>query len=111
MWIKKDKKSAGEVASLLPRAQSTVTRHIKNGKLVKNTSMQGRPCTIPVAKLKKVIELMKEMIKKANGEYEVTHEMLRRRARLRCHVQTGTEASQSRGEVASLQGKAAPHQG
>ena len=84
MWYEQDGKSPGEIAELLHRNKSTVTRRLCLGNPIVK---QGRRAVLTEAQVDKLQKKLEEMIKKASNKYEVTVTMLRNA--------TGTTASVS----------------
>ena len=74
-----------EISQLLRRYKSTITRHV-----VKRTEQKrdGRPRALTESEVDALESLLVKMIKKANREYEVTLEMLRKEAKCRASVKT-----------------------
>ena len=73
------------MSQLLRRDKSTITRHV-----VKRTEQKrdGRPRALTESEVDALESLLVKMIKKANREYEVTLEMLRKEAKCRASVKT-----------------------
>ena len=74
-WYDEDGKTPLEISQLLRRDKSTITRHV-----VKRTHQKrdGRPRALTESEVDALESLLVKMIKKANREYEVTLEMLRK---------------------------------
>ena len=84
-WYDEDGKTPLEISLLLRRDKSTITRHV-----VKRTEQKrdGRPRALTESEVDALESLLVKMIKKANREYEVTLEMLRKEAKCRASVKT-----------------------
>ena len=85
LWYDEDGKAPLEISQLLRRDKSTITRHV-----VKRTHQKrdGRPRALTESEVDALESLLVKMIKKANREYEVTLEMLRKGAKCRASVKT-----------------------
>ena len=84
-WYDEDGKSPLEISELLRRDKSTITRH-----LVKRTPKKrdGRPRSLTASDVDALESLLVSMIKRANRQYEVTLEILRKEAKCRATVRT-----------------------
>ena len=76
------------IADHLGRDRSTITRLLAQ---VGPPPRQGRPEALSDVQVARAIRVMEKMIADADGEFEVTVTMVRRRARLRCHDRTLSE--------------------
>ena len=85
LWYDEDGKTPLDISQLLRRDKSTITRHV-----VKRTEQKrdGRPRALTESEVDALESLLVKMIKKANREYEVTLEMLRKEAKCRASVKT-----------------------
>ena len=93
MWHTEDHMEPCEIAGLLRRDTSTMTRLL----LLQNERKQdGRPVALDGAAVDKVIVLLDHMVVVANGRYEVTVDMLRRRSRSKVCNRTISEALHNR---------------
>ena len=85
MWYEDDGMWPSEIAELLHRDKSTLTRLlVKKGPRKKD----GRPPSLTEDQIDRLTEKLEEMIKKANGEWPVTADMLKRTLRLKVTVKT-----------------------
>ena len=73
------------IADHLGRERSTITRPLAQ---IGPPPRQGRPEALSDVQVARAIRVMEKMIADADGEFEVTVTMVRRRARLRCHDRT-----------------------
>ena len=73
------------IADHLGRGRSTITRPLAQ---IGPPPRQGRPEALSDVQVARAIRVMEKMIADADGEFEVTVTMVRRRARLRCHDRT-----------------------
>ena len=94
MWYHDDDKEPSEIADLLHRDKSTLTRL-----LVKQVERkkQGRPAELSKDMINKMEATLERMIRKAKGEYRVTAEMLKTALKLKVSVRRILEALHSRG--------------
>ena len=74
MWHTEDHMEPCEIAGLLRRDTSTMTRLLV---LQKERQQQGRPVALDGAAVDKMIVLLDHMLVVAGGRYEVTVDMLR----------------------------------
>ena len=94
MWYEDDGMWPSEIAELLHRDKSTLTRLlVKKGPRKKD----GRPPSLTEGQIDRLTEKLEEMIKKANGEWPVTADMLKRTLRLKVTVKTILKALHLRG--------------
>jgi hypothetical protein len=93
MWYKDDKKTPRQIADLLHRDKSTMTRL-----LVQEVERQtdGRPPILDKQMVDKLVRTLEAMIRKAKGEWPVSTGMLRTRLRLKCCEKTILKALHSR---------------
>ena len=82
------------IADHLGRERSTITRLLSQAG---PSPRQGRPQAISDAHVARAVHVMEDMIAEADGEYEVTVSMVRRRARLRCHDRTLSQRLHQKG--------------
>ncbi len=85
MWYEEDDMTPREIADLLRRDKSTITRHVVKGHIPKR---DGRPRMLSEADVDALEALLEKMIKKADRQYEVTLEMLKKEAG--CHASVWT---------------------
>ena len=80
MWFHADNKTPAEIAQLLHRSKSTLTRL-----LVKRAPRagRGRHRLLSDAAVARLVQKLEELIREAEGKYEVTVSMLRRHARVK----------------------------
>ena len=78
MWYKEDKMTPKEIAKLLRRSKSTLTRFLVQRAPRKR---QARKPALTAARIDALTGKLNDLVKKANGKYEVTVAMLRRCAR------------------------------
>ena len=71
MWYNEDGKAPSEIAKLLRRYKSTITRHV-----VKEVEKQkqGRPPALTEEQKKLLVPKLEQMIKKAKGEWRVSRD-------------------------------------
>ena len=79
MWHKEDGMDPSEIAQLLHRDKSTMTRLLVKRVMRKK---DGRPNVLEAAAVDELIAHLDHMIVAADGEYEVTVDQLRRHARI-----------------------------
>ena len=94
MWHAEDERSTGEIAHLLRRDRSTISRHVMKDHVKQK---QGRPGALSDSQKDLLVTTLEDMIKKAKGEYRVTADMLRKRMRLKVSTRRVLEALHSRG--------------
>ena len=94
MWYDQDEKSPSEIAGLLHRDKATLTRF-----LVKEQKKEGRGRKIALndKAVDALEKKMEEMVKKADGKYEVTIAMLKKSTRTKVGERTISNAFRSRG--------------
>ena len=75
MWYEEDDMPPMEIADLLRRDKSTITRHV-----VKRVEPKrdGRPRRLSSAEVDSLVEFLGKMIKKADRQYDVTVDMLQK---------------------------------
>ena len=85
MWYKDDNMTPNDIAKLLRRDKSTMTRL-----LVKRDERlaRGRPKSLSVEEVDHLVDVLGRMIIQADGEYEVTANLLRREVRLKVSTRT-----------------------
>jgi hypothetical protein len=93
MWYDEDDKTPGDIAKLLRRNKSTITRLLV--KKVERKS-RGQPKALSDKDIDGLVKVLKRLIAKADGEYEVTAKMLRREARMKVSTRTILKALHSR---------------
>ena len=76
------------IAGHLGRERSTITRLLAHAG---PDPRQGRPEVLSDVQVARAIRMMEKMLADADGEFEVTVTMVRRRARLQCHDRTLSE--------------------
>lgn len=93
MWHKEDGMDPSEIGDLLRRDKSTMTRL-----LVKQTARKtdGRPQLLDDDAIDALVAHLDHMIVTADGEYEVTVDMLRRHARVQASCRTISRALHAR---------------
>ena len=84
-WYTKEDMKPSAIAQKLKRDKSCITRLAKNNFLKKTT---GRKQMLNEAQVTNLINHLKRMIKKANGEYEVTWHMLKTSSRCKASEAT-----------------------
>ena len=84
-----------EIAARLQRDKSTITRRL--GFHAKPLIKQGRKPIVTEQQIERFEKRLDEMIEKANGEYQVTYEMVRRSLRLKCSIRTIADRMRARG--------------
>ena len=94
LWYDVDEKQPSEIAELLHRAKSTITRFLKKPATVEPV---GRQRAFTEEKLKALEAKLEEMVKKADGKYEVTVAKLRKAMRLKVCDRTIRDALHDRG--------------
>ena len=82
-----------EIAQLLRRDKSTMTRLLVMGR---DRKREGRPQLLDTAAVDKLVAHLDHMIVTADGDYEVTVDMLRRHARVRASCRTISRALHAR---------------
>ena len=75
LWYDEDGKAPLEIPQLLRRDKSTIMRHVVNRT---HQRRDGCPRAFTESEVDALESLLVKMIKKANREYEVTLEMLRK---------------------------------
>ena len=93
MWHTEDHMEPCEIAGLLRRDVSTMTRLLV---LQNERKQEGRPVALDGAAVDKMIVLLDHMVVVAGGRYEVTVDMLRRRSRSKVCNRTISDALHSR---------------
>ena len=82
---KKDDKAPSEIAALLHRSKSSVTRHL----FVKTASAtQGRKLKLTEAQVGSIVREAKQYIKQAAGRYRITYDMIKRHSRTKVSTWT-----------------------
>ena len=89
LWHHEDDKPPSEIAELLHRDKSTITRFLKKPAAVERA---GRKPAFTAEKLQALEAKLAEMVKKANGKYEVTVARLRKAMRLKLCDRTVRDA-------------------
>ena len=93
LWYKEDGMDPSEIAELLRRDKSTMTRLLV---MEKERKPLGRPVILDDAAVDKLVALLDYMVVQADANHEVTVDMLRRRARVKASNRTISEALHSR---------------
>ena len=93
-WHAADGKAPSEIATLLNRNKSTITRLLKSKG---RPCAQGRPHSLSPTQLGAVVKRLDAMVKAAQGEYRVTANMLKKDMRLKCTVRTLLTALHKKG--------------
>ena len=62
-----------------------------------NVETRGRPLKLTPRKVRKLLETRARMVKEADGEYEVTYDMIRKRARIRASISRMSEKFKEKG--------------
>ena len=88
MWFRQDKKSPLEIAKLLHRAKSTITRYL----FQQRAKALGRPVVITPAVLDKILVNLKKYIETAKNRYRITVKVLKQRLKLKYSERTILEA-------------------
>ena len=88
MWFRQDKKSPLEIAKLLHRAKSTITRYL----FQQRAKALGRPVVITPAMIDKILVNLKKYIETAKNRYRITVKVLKQRLKLKCSERTILEA-------------------
>ena len=87
-------KTRTEIAKLLKRTLSSVSRLLAQKKAPRSV---GRPAALSEAKIDTAVTLLEKMVDEADGDYEVTLAMLRRRGRFKVGERTLANAIRARG--------------
>jgi len=93
LWHAEDDMEPSEIASLLRRDKSAMTRLLVMGEERKK---EGRPALLDDAAVDKLVALLDHMVVEADGAHEVTVDMLRRRSRAKACNRTISDASHAR---------------
>ena len=93
LWHAEDDMEPSEIASLLRRDKSTMTRLLVMGEERKK---DGRPALLDDAAVDKLVALLDHMVVEADGAHEVTVDMLRRRSRAKACNRTISDALHAR---------------
>ena len=93
LWFDEDDMEPSEIAALLRRDKSTMTRLLV---MEKERKKEGRPIILDDAAVDKLIALLDHMVVVADAQYEVTVDMLRRRARSKAGNRTISDALHAR---------------
>ena len=93
MWHEEDGMAPSEIAQLLRRDKSTMTRL-----LVQRTERKkdGRPKLLDSAKVDELVACLDHLIVRADGKYEVTVDQLRRNMGIRASCRTISRAMHAR---------------
>jgi len=94
MWREQDGKTPGEIAQLLHRNKSTITRHIYAKKA---DLKQGRRSALSDTQIDALVSKTESYIKQAKGRYRITFDLIKRRSRMRASVRTLRRAFHERG--------------
>ena len=94
MWYHEDGKKPSEIAVLLHRDKSTLTRLLCQEVERKK---DGRPRALTEEQIDDMVEKMEAMIIKANNEYRITAEMVKKECRLKVSVRRILEAMHDQG--------------
>ena len=82
-------KSRSDIARLLQRSLSSISRLLAQKKAPRRT---GRPNTLTNANIGRIVETLEKMVDSAEGDGEVTLRMLMRRCRLKVSERTVSDA-------------------
>ena len=93
LWHEEDGMEPSEIASLLRRDKSTMTRLLVKKQVRKKG---GRPVSLSDEDIDRLVETLDNMIVAADRKYEVTVEMLRKRARCKASARTISRALHAR---------------
>ena len=93
LWYTEDDMEPSEIAALLRRDKSTMTRLLV---MEKERKTQGRPPLLDEVAVDKLVALLDHMVVEADGQHEVTVDMLRGRARSRASNRTISDALHAR---------------
>ena len=93
MWYHEDDYAPSEIASLLHRDKSTLTRLLC---AEQERKQDGRPPAFTEKQVDKMVETLEAMILKANKEYRVTGEMLMKEMRTKASKKTVLNALHER---------------
>ena len=93
LWHAEDDIEPSELASLLRRDKSAMTRLLVLGEERKK---EGRPALLDDAAVDKLVALLDHMVVEADGAHEVTVDMLRRRSRATACNRTISDAPHAR---------------
>ncbi len=93
LWFDEDDMEPSEIAALLRRDKSTMTRLLV---MEKERKKEGRPVILDEAAVDKLTALLDHMVVVADAQYEVTVDMLRRRARCKAGSRTISDALHAR---------------
>lgn len=93
LWHAEDDMEPSELASLLRRDKSAMTRLLVMGEERKK---DGRPALLDDAAVDKLVALLDHMVVEADGAHEVTVDMLRRRSRAKACNRTISDAFHAR---------------
>ena len=91
MWKNEDGKGPAEIAGLLHRNKSTVTRFLKKGR-----KAQGRPPALTSAQVDRLEAKLKELIKKADRKQIVTLKQLKLKSKCKASERTISRALHAR---------------
>ena len=94
MWHKEDQKPPREIAALLHRDKSTITRHLR---VKKSICKQGRQSGLSKGQVDRLIAKAEQYIKQAQGRYRITYQLIKRRTRTKVSTWTIMRAFHKRG--------------
>ena len=94
-WFAREELPPSAIAARLGRHKSTVIRAL--GKKSGAPETRGRPAALGGGQVDRLVGLLKKLIQKSKGEYEVTLAMLKRSARCKASERSIARALHSRG--------------
>ena len=94
MWHKEDQKPPSEIAALLHRDKSTITRHLR---VKKSICKQGRQSELSKEQVDRLIAKAEQYIKQAQGRHRITYQLIERRTRTKVSTFTSIRAFHKRG--------------
>ena len=95
-WYVNEEKAPSEIAFLLKRDKSTITRFLKSLNGSKKRRRRGRHAALTTAQVDKLEKKLADMIKQANGRKEITLAALKKRARCKASEVTIRRALHAR---------------
>ena len=94
MWHSEDEKAPSDIADLLRRNKSIITRHLF---LKKSKLKQGRTPAMTDKQIDSIVAKTKQYIKQAAGRYRITYAIIKRRSRTKASTFTIMRAFHRRG--------------
>ena len=94
MWYTLDQTTPSEIATLLRRDKSTLTRYLVMRRAKK---LDGRLPAFSEAKIDRIVHTLERMVAQANQEYRVTAAMLQQRLGITVSIRVILQALHSRG--------------